>query len=240
MNKWIIANFKMYKTAEEVDEYCNEIKELVSECREKIVLCPTFVNIDRMVNNLKGTNIFVGAQNCANKSEGAYTGEVSAKMIKSVGANVVVIGHSERRRYYNETDDVIKEKLDNILKENLIPVICLADAGDGDLRETITNQLSVLLKNVTNTNIVLAFEPVWAIGTGKTMEVNDIEETLLLVKTIAKDYLGYMPEVLYGGSVNADNAKEILQLKSVDGVLVGGASKNPYDFSKICKSRGEI
>lgn len=239
MNKWIVANFKMYKTAEEIDEYCDDIVDLVNECREKIAVCPSFVNIERMVKRLDKTNILVGAQNCAEKEEGAYTGEVSAKMIKSIGANLVIIGHSERRRYYHETDDVIKAKLDNILKYNLTPVVCLSDEGDGDIEETIREQLSILLKDVTNTNIVLAFEPVWAIGTGKTMENDDIENILLLIKEIAKDYLGYMPEVLYGGSVNVNNAQEILDLKSVDGVLVGGASKNPYDFAKICKARSE-
>ena len=239
MNKWIIANFKMYKTADEINEYCNEFVPLVDGCKEKIALCPTFVNIERMVNLLKDTNIFVGAQNCAEHEEGAFTGEVSAKMINNVGAKLVIIGHSERRRYYNESNEAIKEKLDKALKENLTPVVCLSDEGDGDLDETLQDQLKVILNDVTNTNIVLAFEPVWAIGTGKTMQNDDIEKTLSKVKEIAKIYLGYMPEVLYGGSVNVNNAKEILLLKSVDGVLVGGASKNPYDFAKICKARSE-
>lgn len=240
MKKWIIANFKMYKTAEECDIYCDQIIDLVSECREKIAICPSLVNIERMSKKLENTNIMVGAQNCACHEEGAYTGEVSSRMIKSVGGEIVIIGHSERRRYYGETNEIIKDKLDRILKENLTPVVCLSDEGEGELETTIRNQLSILLKDITATNIVLAFEPVWAIGTGKTMACDEIEKTLAIVKEIAKDYLGYMPEVLYGGSVTAANAKDIFALKSVDGVLVGGASKNPYDFSKICMANSEF
>lgn len=240
MEKWIIANFKMYKTADECENYCDQIIGLVSECKEKIAICPPLVNIERMSQKLKDSNIMVGAQNCASKEEGAFTGEVSAKMIKNVGAELVIIGHSERRRYYNETDEMIREKLNNILKEDLIPVICLSDEGEDDLEKTIKKQLDILLKDVVSTSIILAFEPVWAIGTGKTMSCEDIDKTLVKVKEIAKVYLGYIPKVLYGGSVSANNAKEILELASVDGVLVGGASKNPYDFSKICMVSSEI
>ena len=126
-----------------------------------------------------------------------------------------------------------------VLKEELTPVICLADEGNGDLEQTIRSQLDILLDDVVSTNIILAFEPVWAIGTGKTMQTEDIESTLALIKQIAKEYLGYMPETLYGGSVTGSNIQEILKQKSVDGVLVGGACKNPYDFAKICKARSE-
>ena len=239
MKKWIIANFKMYKTLDEAENYAEQIKDLVFDCREKIVICPSFVCVDKMASLLKESNVLVGAQNCAEEAEGAYTGEVSAKMLVSAGAKVVIIGHSERRRYYNDSDDKIANKLKQALKEELIPVVCLADEGGKNIEETIRDQLSVILSGVVETNIVLAFEPVWAIGTGKTMELKDIEQTLSLVKEIAKEFLGYMPEVLYGGSVTANNAKDILNLRSVDGVLVGGASKNPYEMAKICKARTE-
>ena len=239
MKKWIIANFKMYKTVEDAIEYANQIKELVCDSKEKIAVCPSFVCIDRMASILKGSNVLVGAQNCADEAEGAYTGEVSARMVKSVGADIVIIGHSERRRYYGETNEKIAKKLQFALKEGLTSVVCLADEGADNLEQTIRNQLDVILDNVSSTNVVLAFEPVWAIGTGKTMSLENIEETLILVKNIAKEYLGYMPEVLYGGSVTSGNAGSILSLNSVDGVLVGGASKNPYEMAKISKARSE-
>jgi len=234
MDKWIIANFKMYKTVDEAISYANEFKNLVSESSEKIVVCPSFVGIYDMAKILDKTNIMVGAQNCAAEQEGAYTGEVSAQMIQSVGAKVVILGHSERRRYYNETDEIINKKVIQALDQDLIPVVCLADEGEGSLEETIRKQLEVILKGVYSTNIVLAFEPVWAIGTGKTMATEDIEPALALIKEEAKKIIGYMPEVLYGGSVKASNAKEILALNSVNGLLVGGASKDPVEFSKIC------
>jgi len=239
MKKWIIANFKMYKTIDEAVEYANQIKELVSDCKEKIAVCPSFVCLEKMAGVLEDSNVLVGAQNCADEIEGAYTGEVSAKMIKSTKAQLVIIGHSERRRYYGETDVKLAKKLKLILKEDLIPVVCLSDEGSKDLEETVREQLDIVLEGIESTNIILAFEPVWAIGTGKTMELEDIEKTLSVVKNIAKEYLGFMPEVLYGGSVNANNAREILDLKSVDGVLVGGASKNPYDMAKICMARSD-
>lgn len=239
MKKYIIANFKMYKNLEEAEDYATKLKDLVSECKEEVVVCPSFICIERMAKILEGTNISVGAQNCAEQLEGAYTGEVSAHMLKSAQAKYVIIGHSERRRYFDETDEKIAIKVSQTLKEDLIPVICLSDEGEGDLNLTIKKQLDVILKENNHTSIILAFEPVWAIGTGKTMELNDIEETLSLVKNIAKEYLGYMPPVLYGGSVTALNSKDILVLNSVDGVLVGGASKNPFEFAKICMSQME-
>ena len=221
MKKYINANFKMYKTNEEV------------------VICPSFVSIEKLASIFNGTNINVGAQNCAENIEGAYTGEVSAHMLNGVKAKYVIVGHSERRRYYGETDEKIANKVSQILREDMCPVVCLSDDGEGDLTETIKKQLDIILQDNTHTSIIFAFEPVWAIGTGKTMELKDIEETLSLIKNLAKEYLGFMPPVLYGGSVTALNSKDILLLNSVDGVLVGGASKNPFEFAKICKSRNE-
>ncbi len=239
MKKWIVANFKMYKTLDEIEEYVKAFVPQVELCKNNVVVCPSFIGINSMADDFLGTGLMVGAQNCAAEEEGAFTGEVSAKMIKSVGADVVIIGHSERRRYYHETDDILAKKLGEALEEGLTPIVCLADEGGNSLEETIKQQLDVILKDVTSTNVILAFEPVWAIGTGKTMATEDIEPALALIKTLAKDYLGYMPEVLYGGSVNANNAEEILKLKSVDGLLVGGASKNPYEFAKICMTNCE-
>jgi len=234
MKKWIIANFKMNKTIDEAKNYATTIKELVEMSANKIAVCPSFVSIGDMAKILEGSNVLVGAQNCAKEYEGAFTGEVSAKMLKSAGAGLVIIGHSERRRYYAETNADIRKKLDMAIDEGLIPVVCLSDDGGNTLQETIKKQLDVILNGVTSTKLILAFEPVWAIGTGKTMLNNDIEFALGLIRQEAKRYLGYMPQVLYGGSVNSQNAKQILKLKSVGGLLVGGASKDPEEFSKIC------
>lgn len=235
MKKWVIANFKMYKTVEEADLYAKEFKKIVNTSSNRVAICPSFVCLKTMVDIFKGTDVIVGAQNCANNIEGAYTGEVSAKMIESTGAELVIVGHSERRRYYNETNEIINQKIKLAHDEDLIVVACLADDGGEDFETNMRNQLQVLLSGVEPTKrLILAFEPVWAIGTGKTMQTVEIETAVAVIKEEAKKILGYIPEVLYGGSVNSSNSQEILKLDNVDGLLVGGASKNPEEFSKIC------
>ena len=237
MRKWIIANFKMYKTLEEVENYAEEFKDLVAESKHNVAVCPTYIGVKSMAEALEKTEIYVGSQNCAEEEEGAFTGEVSAKMLKSVGADLVIVGHSERRRYYGETDEIVNRKIKQAHKNGLIAVACLADDGGAGFEENIKKQLEVLLDGVdASGKLIIAFEPVWAIGTGKTMKTEDIEPVTKVIKEEARKILGYMPEVLYGGSVKVSNAEEILALDSVDGLLVGGASKDPQEFAKICLS----
>ncbi|MBQ3158681.1 MAG: triose-phosphate isomerase [Clostridia bacterium] len=237
MRKWVVANFKMYKTIEEVEAYAEEFKDLVAECKHNVAVCPTFVGIKSMAEILEDSDIYVGAQNCAEEEEGAFTGEVSAKMLKSAGADIVIVGHSERRRYYGETDEIVNKKIKAAHKEGLAVIACLADDGGEGFEENIKKQIEVLLDGVdTGEKLIIAFEPVWAIGTGKTMQTADIEPVTKVIKEEARKVLGYIPEVLYGGSVKASNAEEILALDSADGLLVGGASKDPNEFAKICNS----
>lgn len=237
MRKWVVANFKMFKTIEEVEEYAEGFKSLVAESKHNIAVCPSFVGIKPMEELLEDTDIFVGAQNCADEEEGAYTGEVSAKMLKSAGADMVILGHSERRRYYGETDEIVNKKIKQAHKEGLAVIVCLADDGGDGFEENIKKQIEVLLDGVdAGEKLIIAFEPVWAIGTGKTMKTEDIEPVTKVIKEEARKVIGYMPEVLYGGSVKVSNAEEILALESVDGLLVGGASKDPNEFAKICNS----
>lgn len=237
MKKWVVANFKMYKTLDEVRAYAKEFMPLVGGCKNNIAVCPSFIGVKDMAELFKGSKIQVGAQNCATDVEGAFTGEVSAKMLKSVGAELVIVGHSERRRYYNETDEIVNKKICAAHDEGLAVIVCLADDGGEGFEENIKKQLEVLLTNVkADAELIIAFEPVWAIGTGKTMGIEDIEQVTRVIKREAEKITGCSLAVLYGGSVNASNAKEILALESVDGLLVGGASKDPSTFAKICNS----
>ena len=237
MRKWVIANFKMYKNLDEVIDYAEKFKDLIADCEHNVAVCPTFIGIKDMAEGLEETDVYVGAQNCAVEDEGAYTGEVSAEMLKSVGADLVIVGHSERRRYYGETDELVNKKIKQAHKNGLIAVACLADDGGEGFEENIKKQLEVLLDGVdTAGKLIIAFEPVWAIGTGKTMKTEDIEPVVKVIKEEAFKIMGYVPEVLYGGSVKVSNAAEILALENVDGLLVGGASKAPDEFAKICLS----
>lgn len=232
--KYIVANFKMYKTVDEAEDFAKQFKKLVKKCPNKIAICPSFVCIAPMAKIFK-EKIQVGAQNCSDKEEGAFTGEVSAKMLKSAGAGVTILGHSERRRDFNETDSLICEKIKTAQKNGLETIVCLADDGGEGYKQNIRAQVKELFAGVDKSReIVIAFEPVWAIGTGKTMQVQDIEPVVETIKNEAKKVLKYEPKVLYGGSVNSGNASEILALDCVDGLLVGGASKNPQEFAKIC------
>ena len=236
MSKWVIGNLKMNKTNDELREYSVKLKKLVKKWNVKIAVCPSFVGIGETAKVLKRTQILVGAQNIATEGSGAYTGEVSAEMLTNAGAKVVLIGHSERRRYYAETDDIVNKKLIMAQKENLIPVVCLVYDGNEGYQIDLEKQLENVLRGVDVTKpIIFALEPVWAIGTGKTMSCEDIEPAIEVTKTYAKHLLGYEPEVLYGGSVNSLSAVSLLEMKNCDGFLVGTACKDAYEFAKLCE-----
>lgn len=236
MKKYIVANFKMYKTVQEAQLFAKQFLKLVRKCENKIAICPSFVCIAPMVKVFKG-KIQVGAQNCSTKDEGALTGEVSAKMLASAGATLTILGHSERRRFFAEDDKIVNEKIKQAQAQNLDTIVCLADDGGEGYKQNIRTQVKTLFEGVDKQKeIVIAFEPVWAIGTGKTMNVQDIKPVVETIKNEARKVLKYVPKVLYGGSVTSQNAKTILELECVDGLLVGGASKDPNEFAKICNS----
>lgn len=236
MKKYIVANFKMYKTVQEAELFAKEFSKLVKKCGNKIAICPSFVCIAPMVKVFK-KKIQVGAQNCSTKDEGALTGEVSAKMIASAGATLTILGHSERRRFFAEDDKIVNEKIKQAQAQNLKTIVCLADDGGEGYKQNIRSQVKTLFEGVDKQKeIVIAFEPVWAIGTGKTMSVQDIKPVVETIKNESRKVLKYVPKVLYGGSVTSQNAKSILEIDCVDGLLVGGASKDPHEFAKICNS----
>ena len=186
MKKWVIANFKMYKTVQEATIYAKNFKKIVKNSKNHIVICPSFVCVESMAKAFKETNILVGGQNCFQESEGAFTGETSAKMLKSAGANLVILGHSERRRYFGETDEIVNKKILQAQNEGLTAVVCLADDGTSGYEGRIKEQLKTLLNGIDETKIIFAFEPAFAIGTGKAMAVSDIEPVIKTIKKYIK------------------------------------------------------
>jgi len=203
-----------------------KVEELFSvydiKTKHLVILCPPFVYFK------KGINYILGAQNCFYKNEGAYTGEISPKMLKDAGCKYVIIGHSERRSLLNETDENINLKIKICIEEKLKPILCIGEKLGEDREKVLKMQIKEGLKGIKDRNIIIAYEPVWAIGTGKTCNLEDILISYKLIKRIVPQ-----SKVLYGGSVNSQNAEEIINL--TDGVLVGGASINKKEFLKIIK-----
>lgn len=198
------------------------LKAFDVKTKNTVILCPPYIYLR------KGENYILGAQNCFYENEGAYTGEISPKMLKDLGCKYVIIGHSERRNILNETDLEINKKFKACLLNNLKPVLCIGEKLGEDRKEVLKKQLKEDLKGVKDKNIIIAYEPVWAIGTGKTPTSDDILDSFNFIKKIIPE-----SKVLYGGSVNSKNIQEIIQI--TDGVLVGGASVNKNEFLKMIK-----
>ena len=249
MRKKIVAgNWKMHKNAEETEDLLNElIDKLPHDVQAQIIVAPTFVNLASAVDHLEFTNINVAAQNMSQFENGAYTGEISADMLKSIGVNFVIIGHSERRAYFNETDFIVAEKVSTALKNNLTVLFCfgeeLKDRQNNQHFNVVENQLRDGLFHIDNNhweNIILAYEPVWAIGTGETASPDQAQEMHKFIReTVQKRFGSDIAEtvsILYGGSVKPDNAKEIFSKPDVDGGLIGGAALKASDFAAIVSS----
>ncbi len=231
------------------DEAVTLTKELLNlekqfDKNTEVVLIPPFLYTKTLVDLTQNSKIKIGTQNSANILEGAYTGEVSAKMIASINAQYVIIGHSERRAYYNETNQILNQKLKLVLENNLIPIFCvgeiLAEREANKHFEIIKNQLIEGTFNFSETDykkIVIAYEPVWAIGTGKTASPEQAQEIHTFIRNLIAEKFGVNLaneiSILYGGSVKASNAKEIFNNKDVDGGLIGGASLNAKEFTDI-------
>jgi triosephosphate isomerase len=245
----IAGNWKMYKTGPEAVETAMELEKLCSDVTDvDVMIAPTYLSLPLVSTALRDSGIKVGAQNLYFENQGAFTGEVSAEMIKAAGAEYVIIGHSERRQYFGETDLSVNKKIRAAIGSGLKPVLCIGETEtDRDEEKTF----SILDKQVSNGlkglsfdelgNLVLAYEPVWAIGTGKTASVDQVDEVhqylrSLLEKLFSKDFSG-KTRILYGGSVKPDNVKELMGIKDVDGALVGGASLDSDTFINIIKYR---
>jgi len=244
-HKIVAGNWKMHKNSEETEDLLNAlIDKLPTDKEVQIVVAPTFVNLASAVDHLEFTNIEVAAQNMHQAESGAYTGEVSADMLKSIGVNTVILGHSERRSIFNETDAIIAFKVDKALQHNLRVIFCfgeeLKDRQNNQHFNVVENQLRDGLFHLDKASwesIVLAYEPVWAIGTGETASPEQAQEMHLFIReTVRKAFGSDVAEdvsILYGGSVKPENAKEIFSKPDVDGGLIGGAALKADDFAAI-------
>ncbi len=241
---YIAGNWKMNKTPSEAASFAKELAEKASDAKVKVMIAPTFVCLPDVVKAVKGTNVIVAAQNVNDHKSGAYTGEVSADMLKDIGVNTVILGHSERRQYYGETDEFINAKVLFALESGMDIVLCvgetLEERESGALEDVLKRQVSVGLSGVSAENmkkITIAYEPVWAIGTGKTATPADAEASHAFIRGVVKDIYGSdVAEntiIQYGGSVKPANVKELMAQPDIDGALVGGASLTLEQFLPI-------
>ena len=246
MRKKIVAgNWKMHKNAEQTEDLLNElIAQIPTETNVQVIVAPTFVNLASAVDHLEFTNIDVAAQNVHQAEAGAFTGEISADMLKSVGVNTVILGHSERRAIFHETDALIANKVDTALEHEMTVIFCfgeeLKDRQTKNHFNIVENQLKDGIFHIEAKdweNVVLAYEPVWAIGTGETASPEQAQEMHEFIRQIVRTAFGTdiadNVSILYGGSVKPDNAKEIFSKPDVDGGLIGGAALKADDFVAI-------
>ncbi len=243
----IAGNWKMFKTGKEAVATATRLVELASGIIDTdIMIAPTLLSLPLVAKAVEGSNIKVGSQNLYYEDQGAFTGEVSATMVKAAGADYAIIGHSERRQYFMETDDSVCKKIKASIDADLIPILCI---GETESQRDNKKTFSILDKQISNglknfgfrelTTLVLAYEPVWAIGTGKTATPDQVAEIhgyirSLIDKSFGKD-LAMSIRILYGGSVKPENVSDLMSLNDVDGALVGGASLEADAFIKIIR-----
>jgi len=250
MRKPIIAgNWKMHLTIEEAKDFVSEIENKLPSAEEvDSVLCVPFTHLPSLVEQAKGKALAIGAQNVHFEEQGAFTGEVSPKMLSSIGVDYVIIGHSERRQYFNETDETVNLKAHAAFKHNLIPIICvgeyLEEREAGQTKQVVRTQVEKAFANLSPeqaTKTVIAYEPIWAIGTGKSSSAADANEVNAYIRTVVAEL--YSTEVAdqiriqYGGSVKPENIKEYMAQPDIDGALVGGASLKPDSFLQLLEGR---
>lgn len=244
MRRPIIAgNWKMNCDIFETETLINTLLPLVAGAAAEVVFCPTYLGLQKAVEMAKGSDVGIGAQNMHFEKSGAFTGEVSGEMLTAIGVQYVIIGHSERREYFNETNEAVNKKAVKALSLGLTPIVCcgetLAEREAGKAQEKVVSQIEAGLKDIEAiTRVVVAYEPIWAIGTGKTASKEEANEACGWVReTIAKMFGKDAAEkvrIQYGGSVNPENIKDLMAMENIDGALVGGASLKPT-FSEIVK-----
>jgi len=245
--KLIAANWKMYKTPDQARAYVREFLPMVADhTRDEIVVCPPYVDLFAAVEAAKGSNVAIGAQDLHWKEEGAFTGEVSPGMLLAAGCTHVIIGHSERRQYFGETDDAVNLKLKAALEAGLTPIVCVGEVleeREANLTEDVLRRQCLRAFHAISAKkaarLVIAYEPVWAIGTGKTATPQLASEAHALIrgeaaKSFGQEFAGGL-RILYGGSVKPENAKALMTEEEIDGALVGGASLDPKSFAAIVK-----
>ncbi len=247
LRKAVIAgNWKMNKTPAETTALINELKPLVNKAGCDVIVCVPFINLDSAIKAAQGSDIKVGAQNCHWEKSGAFTGEISANMLSDIGIEYVIIGHSERRTYFGDTDLTVNKRTRAALDNGLTVILCVGEyleQREQDITfEVVRSQLKVALMGVSEkelSKVIIAYEPVWAIGTGKTAtaaQANEVNSAIrsLIAELYSKESANKIV-IQYGGSMNADNANELLSQYDVDGGLIGGASLNAADFAVIVK-----
>lgn len=245
MRKAIIAgNWKMNKTVDEAVKMIEELKPLVKDASCDVVVCPTFVCLDAVKKAVVGSNIKVAAQNMHFEESGAFTGEVSPGMLEAMGIDYVILGHSERREYFNETDEALNKKVKAAFAHNITPILCcgetLEQRENGTTNQVVGAQIKADLEGLSKDlaeKVVIAYEPIWAIGTGKTATDEQANETIKAIRGIVAEMFGSevadKVRIQYGGSVKPGTIKAQMEQSDIDGALVGGASLTATDFSKI-------
>ena len=245
MRKKVIAgNWKMNMLPNEAMNFIEQLAPLVKNTENEVILCVPYTDLFYALLSVQETNIKIGAQNMHFEESGAYTGEVSGKMLKSIGVEYVIIGHSERRQYFNETDETVNKKIKSAFANELKPIVCVGETLEqretNQTQEVITKQIELALQGLTEEqveNTIIAYEPIWAIGTGKTATSEQANDAIKSIRDeICQIYgqnVGNRVIIQYGGSVKSTNAKELFEMSDIDGGLVGGASLKPDEFAKI-------
>lgn len=247
MRKPIIAgNWKMNMTPSEARKLIADLIPLVKDATCDVVVCTPYVDLQVVAEAIRGTNIHLGAQNVHWAEKGAYTGEISAAMLKELGVEYVIIGHSERRQYFGETDETVNSRAKAAIAADITPIICVGESleqrENGVTDAVVTVQTVAALKGLegdTVARLVIAYEPIWAIGTGKTATKEEADETIKVIRGAIRDVYGSdvaeKVRIQYGGSMNPKNASELMAMPQIDGGLIGGASLKAEDFSKVVK-----
>ena len=242
--KYIAGNWKMNMLPNETIKFITEIEPLVKDTENEVILCVPYIDIFYAVNAAQGTNIKIGAENMHWEEKGAYTGEVSAQMLKAVGVEYVIIGHSERRAYFNETDESVNKKLKAALAVSLKPIVCVGETLEereaGREEDVVTSQTEKAFEGISSDDAlktIVAYEPVWAIGTGKTATPDDANTTIKYIRGKLTEIYGEEVAknivIQYGGSVKSSNAKELFGMSDIDGALIGGASLKVEELANI-------
>jgi triosephosphate isomerase (TIM) len=247
----IAGNWKMFKTVKEAEDYAVKFLDEVKDVTDlDIVLCAPFTALYSLKNELEESVVHLGAQNMSWADQGAYTGEISAQMLLEAACTYVILGHSERREMFGETDETIAKKVRKALEAGLVPILCVGEnlsiREAGKAVEQVQGQVSRALEGLSAedlSRVVVAYEPIWAIGTGKTASSQDAQEMCAAIRSTLAGFMGRTSEavpILYGGSVKADNIAELMTEPDVDGALVGGASLDPHGFSQLIHNAGPL
>ena len=239
--KVIAGNWKMNMLPNEAIDFIQELTPLVKDIKNEVILCVPYTDLFYALLHVQDTNIKIGAQNMHWEEKGAYTGEVSAPMLKSIGVEYVIIGHSERRQYFAETDETVNKKIKSALAHGLKPIVCVGETLEQrEAEKIVTNQIAKAFEGINASDlekIIVAYEPIWAIGTGKTATKEDANATIMQIRKKLAEIYGQNEAngviIQYGGSVKSSNAKELFEMSDIDGGLVGGASLKADEFSKI-------